>query len=818
MKIKKLLILILITAISILTFSNNSHLFFASSAHNSVTISPLYLTDAEFSLQLTGVSFFDINNNYIVFANGNSNTVTILNRRNKNADYIELQHEITYIKLTQNYLFIGVKNITNTLKVFNTTTKEEVFLQNDEEDLQIYDYQHVAIMETSWQSENAILIAFTLPSEFTYYYFSNEDLSFMHRTLLPNNRFENRLLSYVALSYDMFLNSNTAYVVADSGRLFKVTLDTTVNVQGPTRFYPDNEFVSLIVAQNIDDTEFKDYLVAVSVQERTIKVVKTTTPLGSDSDDNETTWAKGPDTLENENFKKGTVNSPRDAKFYNGKIYVSDNGTKSIQSFLLEILEVENKDEMNFNRDKVIIASTSAEVGRFSASSHVTSANNSDRIIVADAENHRLQVVLSENITEIKDIFNNQPIQAVVDNSYIYYIAKDQDNNNYSFTYYYDHPGMSNADNLTTYLSNTNVKDLPAVYYITNTLNDVFLIADNVFIKYSKSEKILTEVPYTSTLPPLNSTSCLAYLPNSNQFALYTNNQLMLLDYHESSGFTPVIASAYEGLDVTSVTIDSDENIFALAQNEIIKFIIENNKFKKIDQLTHTNFSDYNNISINMQNGNIYGFNKINCCIEVIAKANFNFVYQPTRVRTTTHNVAIYKHASGLNGENVEILTVLPINSYLNIYSNHPVYKNGNKFFVVSLENNNYGYVNVADVFFDNEQIVKDLHSANAKISITDRSESAPLLSFPDLESAVKYNLTNGHRIIVEDYSKENDFTFIRVYDENQQELFGYVQTKYVEIKEITSTKLNAIIILIAAIILSLVLFVFYNKLKEDRN
>lgn len=812
MKIKKILIFILILASSFLTFTNSKVKFLAEPATNSLTISPLYLEDAEFSLDLTNITFFDINNDYIVYTNNHSNTLTILNRKNKNISFLELEHETIYIKLTRNFLFAGVKDIKHTLKIFELLSLNEVFLTNNSTAMQIYDYAHISIMETSYKSENCILIATTLTTEFSYYYFNAHSLNLIRSSNLPNNQFSNHSLSYVALSYDGIKNSNVAYVVGSGtgNKLFKVTLDNGFYIASPTRFYPANQFVSLIAVQNLQETEVKDYLVAVSSADCTIKVVKTNT-ISAPSDDKETNWTKGPESLENNSFKKGAVNHPCDAKFFNGKIYVSDRGTKSIQSFMLEI---DGEDNMKFNGHKVVVASFCAEVGRFNPYSQISHSNVTDRMIVADGENNRLQTILNDEAVEILNPFGDSPAHAVIDNNNnIYYSTKKADG--YAFVKY--DAETSQFIEHTSYLSGVSSKNLPEIFSITYSIDDVFLVAENVFLKYSIKSNTLTEVSHSSFSPVFNSGNILTFLPQAQQFIYYFGNQLIRLNLNIASVLLP--ASSSTTIDgALSISVDNNDNIFVLTNNKILKYTIENNQLKFISELNNNNFENYQNISINKQSGNIYAFNNATCAIEIISKPKFNLVEQPKRVRTTTHGVAIYKNASGLNGEEVEILDVLPIDSYINIYSSYPVYKNGNKFFVVSLESGGYGYVNVADVFFDNEQIVKDLITSNARIHIRDRSDSVALLTLPDVDSTVKCNLKDAHRIFVKDFDKESEFTFIQCYDENQQELYGFVQTKYISLNELTTNEFNALLILGAGLVLALVLFVCYTKFKEDRN
>jgi len=814
LKIKKILVFILIFVSSILSFTCNKAIFFADSSTSAV-ISPLFLNDAEFSLDLTDITFFDINSNYIVYANNSSTTLTILNRKNKNIDHltIEVDYETIYIKLTCNFLFVGIKNVTNKLVVFNLTSKEEVFLKDtDGIAMQLYDYNYISIMETSLQSENCILIATTSSTELTYYHFSTNNLNCIRSSMVQNTQFSNHSLSYIALSYDGINSSNIAYVVGSGtgNKLFKITLDNGFYIAVPTRFYPANKFVSLITVQNIYETEIKDYLVAVSYEDCTIKIVKTTT-LSAPPDDKETNWTKGPESLENNSFKKGVVNHPCDAKFFNGKVYVSDRGTKSIQSFTLEI---DNADTMNFNGVKVVAASFCAEIGRFNPNSHLSNSNAFDRLLVSDSENNRLQLILNDEATEIPNTIGSNPSHAIFDNdNNIYYSVKKTDG--YSFIKY----SLEDSQfvEYTSYLSSTSSHPLPEIYSITYALDNVFLVAANVFIMYSKQSNTLTEVSYSSFTPEFNNTNILTYLPQLEQLLFYSNNQLIRLNYNSASVFLPV-GNVTNITDVSSIAVDNNDNIFMLIGNSILKYKVEDNQIVLDNELTNDIFSDYNNISINKLGGNIYAFNNKTCSIETISLPTFNLIEQPKRVITTTHNVAIYKNASGLNGEVVEILAVLPIDIYLDIYSPYPVYKNGNKFFVVNLDNGGYGYVNVVDVFFDNEQIVKDLIISNARINIRDRSESVKLFALPDLEGTVICNLNNTHRIYVKNYDKESEFTFIQCYDENQQELRGYVQTKYVDLNEMDKGEFNALIILCAGLLLALVLFICYTRFREDKN
>lgn len=812
MKVKKLAILILMFAITIFLSASNFAQVNANNINdNALTISPLYLQNAEFSLDLSDISFFDINNDLIVFTTSTSNQITLLDRKNKNISHIDIDNidvddSVTYLKLTSNYLFVGASIVgANNLLVFDLKTKTPIKLKDqDDQIFLINDYNFISIVDAEYNGKQCVLIATTLPNSFSYHYFLASGLEFLVSDTVENDVFLGHDLSYFSLT-----SSSYAYIVGNTNRLFKVKLSPTFEVQAPTRFYPDNDFVSMITVQKELGV---DYLVAVSKEQRTVKVTKTTTPTTAPSDDKETTWSKGPEPLENNSFKKGTINRPTDVSFFNNQIYISDSGTKSIQSFSLEI---DNDDNMKLNGEKIIVASFAAEVGRFNPLSHITTKG--DNIVVADTANNRLQIINNEKSTEILNEKGSRPQNIAVNtNGDIFYSVKKTDTTS-ALIKLNTSTATFNED--AYYTSNDGDKIMPVIASITMSNNATYILAGGSLLHLPHSSSNSPKELDTSISHLINEQSIIGYSTTTNALVVYASDQLHLLN---TAG--ELISSLSNLPNIVDIAV-SGSDVFILHDDKISKYSIINDTFEYNQTIQNSKFSNYTQIVTNNNSGTIYAFNNQTCGLESVSLPLFNFLQSSAIVRTTTHNVAIYARASGLNGDkDIEIITSLPINTYITLYSKHPVYKNGNYFFVVNLDggvdntNGGFGYVNIADVFFDNEHIVKDLHNHNAKINILDHSEHATIYSTDTLDSTVICNLPNTHRIFVGQYDQSTPFTYIRFYDENQQEVYGYVLTKYVQLNKISQSQVTSLIILAAAFVMIIILLFVFLKFKKTKN
>ena len=162
------------------------------------------------------------------------------------------------------------------------------------------------------------------------------------------------------------------------------------------------------------------------------------------------------------------------------------------------------------------------------------------------------------------------------------------------------------------------------------------------------------------------------------------------------------------------------------------------------------------------------------------------------------------------------MLETLTIDSFKDIFSRYPISVDGNSFFIVYMENG-YGFINSADVFFNDEDVM-NLQESNARIKGYENNQKIKVYKFNNVnDEDIKTYLTDDYRIYVENFDKDAPLTYISFYDENQRQQVGYVETKFVKFNQLTSFQSTAIIILGVVLVLGILLFVFYKKASDRK-
>ena len=804
---KNWFLVIIILIFSVLSATPTIATVFADSFYKDNTvISEMYLDSAEFSKDLSNVSYFDINNNFVVYTT-NNNKIQVLNRRNKAENIISLESNVEYLKLIKNYLFVCVNSGTNkSLKIFDLSNFAEIKIKtnSNSENYVIEGFSKLSIVETANNNVSQIFVSILNPTYIKYFYINIANNGLFIDAIKSgfvevkdiNKSTTNPITT---LSNITNSNENIIYVVGGDGenqnKLFKISIGETVSIGDATLFYPSSA-TELVVAQK----NLTDYIIAISAKH--ICIVETDLALNESIE--QTNWKKGDETIgDNGGFALGTINNPIDVKFFNGKMFVSDKGTKSIQSFNLNISA-----ETKIIGDQVIIASVCGIEGRFNKNSTLTVFPN-DKILVGDPLNNRIQIINNNTSSSI----DNLVLSSTNAN---YPISLSQSNILYSINLSGTTSALvlqdletTSSKTITNYTRAYISTSIPTILSVVQGNNKAYILTTAGILFYEETEDSATYLVFNSAFN-LSESSILTYLPNANKLLLYSNNRFFIINL---DGTIFKTSNLFE--NISSLTIDLFDNIYALQGSKIIKLSTIQN-FQKIGEISNERISNFSNISINCESGIIYAFNNSTCGIETIINPDFNYIENTTSIKTANAITYIFAKPSGLNASNIEVLETLEIDSFKDIFSKYPISVDGNSFFIVYMENG-YGFINAADVFFNDEDVM-NLQEANARIKGYEKDQQIKVYKFNNInDSEIKTYLTDDYRIYVENFDKDSPLTYISFYDENQRQQVGYVETKFIKFNQLSSFQSTAIIILAIALICGILLFIFYKKANDRK-
>ena len=188
-------------------------------------------------------------------------------------------------------------------------------------------------------------------------------------------------------------------------------------------------------------------------------------------------------------------------------------------------------------------------------------------------------------------------------------------------------------------------------------------------------------------------------------------------------------------------------------------------------------------------------------------------------VRILNNNTKLYKYPTTLP-TNEQILTVGTANKNQEFVvlnkANDLVDQNETSFYAILVDTNTVAYVREIDAVSVNITIVIPTLFTNAEIIITDGSASVLVYENTDTLQTLEYTLEKGKRIYIESYNSEEPYTEIKFLNDNQQEVTGYIQTKYIKVHGDYNNLLQAFILSSISFVLIVLLFVIKSKKRTD--
>jgi hypothetical protein len=188
-------------------------------------------------------------------------------------------------------------------------------------------------------------------------------------------------------------------------------------------------------------------------------------------------------------------------------------------------------------------------------------------------------------------------------------------------------------------------------------------------------------------------------------------------------------------------------------------------------------------------------------------------------VRILNNNTSFYKYPTTLttNGQPI-IVNSANKNEVFVIQNtaNNITDSNGISFYAVALPNSEVAYVRTMDVVSEQVTVIEPTLFTNAEITITDGSEFVTVYENPETLTTLPYTLQKEKRIYITAYNSEQTYTQITFLNNQQEEVIGYIQTKYIKVYGDYNNLLQAFLLTTVSFILIVILIAVKTHKKSE--
>ncbi len=604
-------------------------------------------------LLLLGLVFLFGGNNGSVVLHADETNVSINGLQFHEAEHFNLQEVSDFVQFDD--LFLFVEN--GTLNAYSTRNKTTYSFSQ---------YQNV----TNLTSQGSV-VAFLNGTEFVIL---NSSLVFQALTLNGNNTAYNAslfALTYENSTYTLALLNGNVFTTLTFNNSFEILSSNQTNLVGVTSASSltlGNGFAYL--AHNPAGGAYYYMQIALSnltVQNLPTDILKTTNLTFAKLYDKNLLFAVSNNsslyvleiTPEQPNyyttllqltssgfltpsFVKGNFRRITSLKTTANGVQILDTENKAIQEFVLE------QNPYALTCEKVLFASNGYEPGLFYGVEEITAISN-NTLLVADTQNNRIQllnqnsnVVLSQVVSGGITTNLTQP-KSVKLNSNNQFVLHHKPNGNNQVLVVNQNGNVATV--LQTVQANETTNPLGELTNLTLTYDHKLFALDvtNNQILFSNQYQTFTPLVVTPFETPLTSSSLLA-VTSQNQLVVYHNETLHLLNLQGE-----ILFSLPTNEPITSFTTDYFGNVFALNQNTILKFAIENNQIAFEESKTYNIPQTVTKLSVATDSGKLFAYNPVNEQLisitnETFSKGMQEFVH-PVNPLTTVANSQFTKVA-----------------------------------------------------------------------------------------------------------------------------------------------------------------------------
>ena len=757
---------------------------------------------AEYYDNLAGISQFSINSKYIAYTLDQTNViiVNIITKQSFSLQEYNLTfNQIQDITLTKNFLFVsdfaglGAYNLKDFSKIDLVTSTNSTPLGK---------FKSYSIFDNG----DKIIIACINDYEFISYTYSTNNLKFkstytntalnsaIHTKRSSDNEF--KLLNVVTTDTKAYIINNSTN--SSSSSLWEINYSS--NTQFKTALFPKPNITSLVLHTSSENNT--DYLLAID-NKNNIYVLKTNLQYNENEKDIDLADQTRNGNSTDSRFVINDISNPEDIVEYNGKIYISDSGTKCIQEFAFELT---NDQKGSIVGKNILVASECGEIGRFNQNSNIDFANNT--LVVADSTNRRIQKITDGVVTNYDSKIFESVTNENLDNLNTAHIV----GNKIIFTSYNN---SNSQQNIFEYTKDTNSlimkpHSLARIFDSVISGNYIYYVCANGLYSYNTitgSTANINNIVYStqSRIAILDNTIIITNQQSINTYTLQGNQ----------------VSGANIADNILDITIDNT-NIYLLHSDSISKYNIVDNNITLVSSLPiGANNSDFYSITIDKSTGILYLFDNTDCKIVKIINPTFNYKENRAIFQVNNKNVCVYNQPYFLNGiDSPQIITKLNVNDRVNIYSKTSLNYGNIEYYMIELEDNTFGYINKNDLTYLSEVVNFEVIHPNASLRAFDDSNTINVYSQANINSEVTATAPVGTRVLILDESNPN-FILVKYYDQDQNIVTGYIIANQVNHDAITPSQKTSLMLVgcSVALLLSImiILSIIYKK-KRKKN
>lgn len=667
-------------------------------------ISTYYPENVLYYQNLNNISNISVNEQFIAY-NVNSTTVNILNKTNKELLEINSFNNIIDYKFVSN----------NQLVIIDYNTNGSIYF--------------IEINDNTYTTETINGISLTNLVKYDIFSYNNKILiGLIKSSTSTNNYFElyeielidNQLSTPIKKdTYTSEQFNNARNLVITDTKLFVAFNNTDSQPRLITRVYGSNTVTTSDTLSNIQLLDYyksnsNEFLVAFTLENLRLIPVNASETLDT--------------TLTEVNIS--------DIEIYNGKIYIAETNKKSIISYTIT---KDTDNNLNFEEDKVLIASSNSSLGRFNNVSDIFVQGNT--LYISDTKNNRIQIIKNNIPTQINDLqVDTQPHSIQIDtHQNIYFVEKTSSStSNVAMYSLNSEQKYARAENFSTYDPVT----LGSVSDTTISVNNELYLLDytnNKLLSLNLETGLQPKLTFAFTLTEF---SQIEYIRGTNQLVVLNANILYLIDIAKLDTENEPIVDTLAVTNCSNITSGLN-SVITLCDNQIKQInILESVMQSSSKVLNNATFSVLSTLTYDISNKKIYAFNSSTQSINYFDYTVENEALQfselnstllnsttPPIAITVLNNAIIYDQPYNLGNQYTNVDTCIGIELFNDTY--YRVLFKDNKVLKVG--------------FLAKTNAHLTQHNTSSKINVKTTNLNVPIFKYPTL---LKYNT----QAIIADY------------------------------------------------------------------
>jgi len=308
-----------------------------------------------------------------------------------------------------------------------------------------------------------------------------------------------------------------------------------------------------------------------------------------------------------------------------------------------------------------------------------------------------------------------------------------------------------------------------------------------------------------------NETNTLETISSTNEQLIFTEN---ISSFIHPLNLNELVALE-ESITLAKI-LEENTAIFQTPYNITPMLILNENEYVVILSNSVNDNPDYAYV---LYVNDISGENKTGYILKTLLQEEVLLESEYSKVRILNNNTNFYKYPTTLTTEESQIVVgtankndVFTVLNEVNSLTD----ANENSFYAIQTSDNKIVYVRKIDVVPEEITVIVPTLFTNAEIIITDTNDFITVYSNLQTLAPLTDVLEEGKRVYITVYDANNQYTQVTFLNENNEEITGYVLTKYIKVYGDYNNLLQALLLSSFSIILVVILIVIKTKKREE--